>query len=204
MLVKAIQKYGKDYERISNALKTKTTYQVQNKIGMILRQVASDPKHEHAKHAKILKKISLNVYHVWTDKQNKKFTVALQKYGKDYTKILKYFPALSIEQIWSKVANLKQSNTDNQDSRLKKILEKRPNTQFSKKEEATFVKMVEKYGPDYKRITAKLRTKTLQQVRCFAYRQYKKIEKDPKLKHSWLLKKKLKLSYKIVPWTLKE
>ena len=81
---------------ISNDLKTRDLSQCRSKVLSIIRLIASDPKHKYAKHAKVLKKIPVNVLHKWTDKEKKRFSEALQKHGKDYQKIKKYYPALTI------------------------------------------------------------------------------------------------------------
>ena len=67
MLMKAVTKYGKDYQMISNAVKTRKVQQCRAKMLGMFKQIASDPKHLNFKYAKILKKLSFTVWHVWTD-----------------------------------------------------------------------------------------------------------------------------------------
>ena len=120
---------------IQNALKTKTVTQVRNKVCGMIKQIASNPKNKHAKHAKVLNNISLTVAHKWNNK-----------------------------------------------------------------EEATFVKMLQKYGKNYKLISAKIPTKTHYQVSGYGRELYKRIQNNPKHRHS-ALKKKLEPNSKPVPWT---
>ena len=124
--IKAVNRYGKDYKMISNAVQTKTAEQIRYKVSYMHKQIASNPKHENAKHAKVLKKISLREKHFYTDKQNT-LVKALQKHGKDYNKIGKYFPTESVEKIRIRVHDLKrliQSNKNHQHANLKETLEK--------------------------------------------------------------------------------
>ena len=107
LLIKAVQKYGKNYQMISNAVKTRDVNQCSKKLLGMKKQIASDPKHENAKHAKVLKKIPVRVKYKWTDKEKKRFNEALQKHGKDYQKIKKYFPELTMERIRSRANTLK-------------------------------------------------------------------------------------------------
>ena len=74
----------------------------------MLKQITSDPKHENAKYAKILKKLPRTVPHVWTDQQKKKFNEALQKYGGSYKDIAKCFPTMKYRQITSHGLKLKK------------------------------------------------------------------------------------------------
>ena len=71
------------------------------------------------------------------------------------------------------------------------MLERRKGKSWSKQESSTFVKMVEKYGKNYKLIKAKIPTKTQRQVNSYGLYLYKRKEKNPKHLHS-ALKKKLK------------
>ena len=126
MLIKAIIKYGKDYEKITNALKNRTQKQVQSRVHVMLRQITSDPIHENAKYAKILKKLPRTVPHVWTDQQKKKFNEALQKYGSSYKDIVKCFPTMTYRQITHHGIHLKESiekNKNHPDAHLKKLLD---------------------------------------------------------------------------------
>ena len=59
MLLKAVEKYRNNWKAISNALKTKNAEQIRSKVGNIFKSIKSNPKHEHAKYAKILHEISL-------------------------------------------------------------------------------------------------------------------------------------------------
>ena len=63
--------------------------------------------------------------------------------------------------------------------------------------------MIKKYGKNYTLIKAKIPTKTLKQVRRYGWQLHKKIEANPKHRHS-ALKKKLKPKSKSAPWTEKE
>ena len=72
---------------ISNDVKTRSATQVQMKVSTMLAQIASNPKHRHAKHAKVLKTLPIIVSQTWTDEQKKRFNKALRKHGKDWKKI---------------------------------------------------------------------------------------------------------------------
>ena len=74
VLIKAVQKYGKDYQRISNAVKTRDEEQCQTKVLSMIRRITFDPKHENAKHAKILQKIPVIVQHRFTSEEKKRFS----------------------------------------------------------------------------------------------------------------------------------
>ena len=66
MFIKAINKYGKDYEMISNSLKTKTARQVMSKVRYHITSIAANPRQKNTKIAKAVKKIELKAS-VWTD-----------------------------------------------------------------------------------------------------------------------------------------
>ena len=92
---------------------------------------------------------------VWTEKEKKRFNEAIQKYGKDRKAIMKYFPKMSYRQIESRIHTLKRSimaDKNHPDAHLKKTLQKRNPLLWSKKEEATFIKMFKKHGKNYKLI----------------------------------------------------
>ena len=97
--MKAVTENGKDYKKILSILKNKTQRQVISKVQGMRESVISNPTHENAKYAKILKKLPRRVKHVWTDEQNKKFNAALQKYGRSFKVIAKLFPAMTYIQI---------------------------------------------------------------------------------------------------------
>ena len=100
VLIKAVQKYGKDYQMISNAVKTWDEEQCQTKVLHMIRRITSDPKHENAKHAKLLNKIPVRVQHRWTDKEKKRFSEAIQKHGCSYKEIIKCLPTMTKRQIY--------------------------------------------------------------------------------------------------------
>ena len=93
--MKAVTKFGKDYEKISTVLKNWTRNQIKAKVLNSLVQVKSNPKHENSKYVKILKKLPCVVPHVWTDKEKKKFNAAILKYGCSWNDIVKLFPTLT-------------------------------------------------------------------------------------------------------------
>ena len=104
--MKAVTKYGKDYEKITRLLKNKTKAQIHHKVSGTIKQVKSKPKHKNAKYAKILKK---RINRVWKDQQKKKFNAALLKYGCSYKDIAKYLPTLTYKQIRSYADWLKKA-----------------------------------------------------------------------------------------------
>ena len=165
MLIKAITKYGKDYEKISNGFKNFTQEQVRKKVEYMHRQTTSNLKHENAKSAKILKKLPRRANHMWTDKEKKKFNAALQKYGYSCTKIVKCFPTMAYRQIEHHAVGLKNAilrDKNHPDAHLKKLLEGgSPNFYWSQKENDMFIKLLKKHGKNYPLIAAKLKTKTL-------------------------------------------
>ena len=97
------------------------------------------------------------------EKEDKRFIKVLQHHGKDYKKLMKEFPALTYEQIYDRTKYLKLrilADKSHPNSHLKKVLEKKSSVYWSKKEEATFVKMFKKYGKNYILIKARIPTKT--------------------------------------------
>ena len=74
---------------------------------------------------------------------------------------------------------------------MKEMLEKAKSNSWSKKEQSTFIRMVEKFGKNYKLIGAKLPTKTNKQISSYGHRMYNMLVRNPKHVHS-ALKKKLK------------
>ena len=175
MLSKAVKKYRNDWQAISTTLKTKTPIQARMKVDYIFKCIKSNPKHEHAKYAKILKEISLEGKRRWTVSEQIKYNKALQKYGKDYSKIKKCLPNITHEQIRTRTAHLLlkiQEDKNHPDSNLKEVLEKSHSRYWTQKEETTFVKMLKKHGKNYKLIQAAIPTKTLEQVIDFRYRMF--------------------------------
>ena len=65
--MKAVTQFGKDYKKISTVVKNRTQQQIRDKVYIMQYMIASNPKHENAKYAKILKKLPSHVFHVWTD-----------------------------------------------------------------------------------------------------------------------------------------
>ena len=108
VLMRAANKFGKDYKMISNAVQTKTVDQIRGKVFQMHSRTASNPKHEHAKYAKVLNKLPLIVSCKWTDRQKKRFSEAVQKHGRDCRAIMKYFPKMSHTQIKSRIFSLKK------------------------------------------------------------------------------------------------
>ena len=62
-LISAVQKYGKNYQKISKAVKTRDVLQCNEKVLCMIKQIANNPKHKNAKHAKVLRKIHVNARH---------------------------------------------------------------------------------------------------------------------------------------------
>ena len=60
LFINTVKRCGKDYKKLKYALKTKTAEQLTSKMSLLLNQVASNPKHEHAK---IFKNIAPSKYH---------------------------------------------------------------------------------------------------------------------------------------------
>ena len=122
-LIEAVQKFGKNYKKISKTVKTRNVIQCRGKVVCMIKEIASDPKHKNAKHAKVLKKIHVNAKYYWTEQEKKIFNKALQKHGKDYQKIKKYFPALTMNVIRAHVNTLEKiikRDKNHPDSHLKK------------------------------------------------------------------------------------
>ena len=89
------------------------------------KSIAKNPKHKHAKYAKILKKLPLRVPYRWTDKQKKRFSEAVQKHGKDWRAIKKYFPRMPCKLIENRLGALASSIVavkNHPDAHLKKTL----------------------------------------------------------------------------------
>ena len=80
---------------------------------------------------------------------------------------------------------------------------KNPFWHWSEKEETTFAEMVEKYGMNYKLIKANIPTRTFKGVKSHGYQLRRKIEINPKHRHS-ALKQKLKPIRTHLRWTAKE
>ena len=57
--MKAVTKYGKDYEKISTVLKNRSHTQLRSKVFSMIKQVKPKTKHENSKYAKILKKLPI-------------------------------------------------------------------------------------------------------------------------------------------------
>ena len=161
------------------------------KVYHIFKCIESNPKHEHAKYAKVLKGIFLDQKHRWTAKEIRIYHKALQKHGKNHSRIWKYLPNKTYEQVRARATRLLRSIRDDnshQNSHLKGVLEKTHSRYWSKKEEATFAKLFKKYGKNYKLIKAAIPTKTLEQVEKQKFDLFLKIKRDPKHCHSALKK----------------
>ena len=172
----------------------------------IFTSIKSNPKHEHAKYAKILHEMSLEKIHRWTVKESRIYNKALQKHGKDYSKIWKYFPNYTYKHVRAYAMNLMiklREDKNHPDSYLKEVLEKTHSNYWTPNEKATFIKMLKKYGKNYKLIKAAIPTKTQIQVHKFGYELYLKTNKNPKHRHS-AFRKKLEPNYKKCFWTRKE
>ena len=81
-----------------------------------------------------------------------------------------------------------QSDKKHPNANLKETLEKKHALFWSKKEEDTFVKMLKKYGKNYKLIKAKIPTKTLTQVTKFKTLLLQKIKRNPRYRHAAMKK----------------
>ena len=100
VLVKAVKKYGKNYQMIANALKDRTARQVSLKVYDTFRSRSFNPKHTLAIKIR-LKGISIPIpeHHVWTKKEDARIIKVLRHHGKDYKKLKECFPKLSHAQI---------------------------------------------------------------------------------------------------------
>ena len=81
-------------------MKTKTRKQVQSKADVLCNSKVTNHKHDFTEVIKILKP-TMRVRERWTEKQKVRLNKALEKYGKDYSKIAKQFHAKSYTQISS-------------------------------------------------------------------------------------------------------
>ena len=71
---------------------------------------------------------------------------------------------MTIEQIRNRVGHLREAiklDKNHPESHLKEVLEKSHSRYWTQKEESTFVKMLKKYGKNYKLIQAAIPTKKL-------------------------------------------
>ena len=100
VFVKAVKRYGKNYKMISNSVKTKTAAQVRRRVPYLIKLIAANPERKNTKIGKALKNIKIKGPNVWTKEHKETFTKALLKHGKDYNKILKHFPSMTMLKMY--------------------------------------------------------------------------------------------------------